>query len=569
MTIRVYLITLFTFLIVNNSNAQEYHWAYSVGGSGQDPSADITHDDVGNVYTVGTFDGSVDFDPGAGSSVLMNTGASDVFVQKVDVLGNFIWARSYGGADQIVVRAIRVDANGNVYIAGFYYGVVDFDPGTAVFNLTSNGDADIYIQKLDAMGNFLWAKSIGGMENDFAYGLSLDAQGNLSATGQFSLTVDFDPNAGISNLTSAGDYDVFILKMDSSGSLIWAKSAGAVDEDFAKELDHDAMGNVYVLGTFRNTVDFDPGAGVDNFTSLGFGDIFILKLDINGNYIWARTFGSVNVDNAADLVVDANGNAHSTGYYSGSIDLDPGIAVSNASSLGLRDIFVHKLDAAGNFVWGSSFGSIANDLAYGIGLDSAGNVYSTGTFEWTADFDPGPGVFDIPNEGQSDIYFQKLDAQGNFIWAKSVGSITAEYPSCMTVDKAGNAMCSGYYRDSLDLNPGSVTNTFISNGNFDVFVLKLGDNYALSVNEIEQNKAIPVSFYPNPTSNVLNIAFENEPEGILEARVLDVSGKLLKNVSFQRNEPKQISLMGLSEQIYIVQLFENKELVHSALVKKE
>ena len=150
----------------------------------------------------------------------------------------FVWARAMGGRGSGISSAsgVALDAGGNVYTGGFFEGTADFDPGPGTFNLTSAGRAgDIFVSKLDTAGNFIWARAMGGpspreeqlLPNpNSASGVALDGSGNVYATGTFEGTVDFDPGPGTFNLTSAGSVDIFVLKLDSTGSFVWARAMG-------------------------------------------------------------------------------------------------------------------------------------------------------------------------------------------------------------------------------------------------------------------------------------------------------------------------------------------------------
>jgi Beta-propeller repeat len=140
---------------------------------------------------------------------------------------NFSWAKSIGGTGGDTGNSIAVDALGNVYTTGIFINTVDFDPGAGVFNLTSVGGSNIFVSKLDASGNFVWAKSTGS-GNGISNSIAVDASGSVYTTGSFNGTVDFDPGVGVFNLTSAGsDADIFVSKLDASGNFVWAKSVGA------------------------------------------------------------------------------------------------------------------------------------------------------------------------------------------------------------------------------------------------------------------------------------------------------------------------------------------------------
>jgi hypothetical protein len=397
-------------------NAQTYQWAKSMGGISLDGGNSIALDSSGNVYTTGAFGETVDFDPGSGISNLTSAGGTDIFISKLDAAGNFLWAKRLGGENNDGVTSIASDDSGNVYTTGTFEGTVDFDPGAGTSNLTAI-NSDIFISKLDAAGNFVWAKKIGGYRSA---SIAVDESGNVYTTGDFLATVDFDPGTGISNLTSAGGNDIFILKLDAAGNFLWAKRLGGLHSDEGTAIAVDGTGNVYTTGNFDYTTNFDPGSGISNLTSAGNDDIFISKLDSAGNFLWAKRLGGTNYDYAYSIVVDDSGNVYTTGSFEGTADFNPGPGISNLTSAGGTDIFISKLNAAGDFVWAKSMGGIYADAAWSIAIDSDDNVYTTGFFSDTADFDPGAGISNLTAEF-SQIFISKIDSAGDFLWAVSMG----------------------------------------------------------------------------------------------------------------------------------------------------
>src|SRR6185369_16966117 len=196
---------LLTIVICNNTfsvSAQSFCWAKRMGGTATlDDGYSITVDDSGNVYTTGRFQGTADFDPGAGTFNLTSSSGSDIFISKLDADGSFVWAKKLGTGTG---HSIAHDHSGNIYSTGEFSGTSDFDPGAGIFNLTSAGLDDIFISKLDASGNFVWAKRVGGTQLDNSYSISVNDSGYVYITGFFFGTADFDPGAGSFTLTSAG-----------------------------------------------------------------------------------------------------------------------------------------------------------------------------------------------------------------------------------------------------------------------------------------------------------------------------------------------------------------------------
>jgi hypothetical protein len=326
------------------------------------------------------------------------------------------WVNSVGSTDNDLATSVTVDLNGNVYTTGYFQGTVDFDPGVGVFNLTSNGVEDVFVQKLSSSGDLIWAKSFGGSGNsDRGVEIATDLLGNVITVGQMSSTIDFDPGAGVSNLTSNGGNDVFIQKLNANGDFLWAKNIGGTGTDFVRSVCLDLNNNIYLTGQFSATVDFDPGSGVVNLTSNGSYDVFVQKLDSNGDFIWAKTMGTTTEEDSYSITVDNLGNVYTTGEFSNTVDFDPSANVSNATSNGNRDIYIHKLDINGDFVWVKTMGSTSFDYGQSIHVDINGDIYTTGTFTETVDFDPGTGVLNYSAVGLNDVFIHKINSNGDLL----------------------------------------------------------------------------------------------------------------------------------------------------------
>ncbi len=261
------------------------------------------------------------------------------------------------------------DASGNRYETGTLTGQTDFDPGTGVYNLSGGSERfpDIFISKLNAKGEFVWAKKIGGQGYDRSTSLALDKSGNIYITGYYSGTKDFNPGDEVFELTgdetsSAG----FILKLDATGNFLWAKKIGEKELTYGYSITLDGSGNIYTLGTFYGTVDFDSGEGVNILKSTEVDgrsktDMFVLKMDASGNFLWAKNwYGGVS-DEDHSIVADASGNVYTTGHFYGKTDFNPGKEKFYLTSNGKTDIFISKLDASGNFVWAKGLGGKLED----------------------------------------------------------------------------------------------------------------------------------------------------------------------------------------------------------------
>lgn len=394
---------------------------------------------------------------------------------------NLTWAKSMGGNNYEEGYDIAVDKQLNVYTTGYFRNTVDFDPGVGVANLSSAGGYDIFIQKLNASGELVWAKSIGGLSNnDFGYAIAVDNDGNVYATGTFSETVDFNPGVGVDEMTGGSMADIFIVKLDVSGNFVWAKIMGGSHTDMGKSIEVDSKGNVYTTGAFTGTVDFDPGIQTYNMYSQGYSDyqIYIQKLNASGNFVWAKSMGAESDDIGSSITLDNFGNIYSTGNFKSTADFNPGDATTNLVANGNADVYIQKLDTAGNFIWAKSFGSKFNDFTEGITVDASGNVLTTGRFSDTIDVDPSASVFKLNTTSYTDYDFfvHKLDKNGNFLWAKSVGDYDNDFSRAIATDKSNHVYVTGYYIGKPDFNPGpEKVNLGAGSGSFFLKLDSLGD----------------------------------------------------------------------------------------------
>jgi hypothetical protein len=220
----------------------------------------------------GSFKGTADFDPSAGTTANLTSPGYEpnIFLAKYDYNGIYLWANSIGGDYDDQGISIALDGSGNAVLTGYFNGTVDFDPSVAgTANLTTTGwGSDVFLAKYNSSGGFEWAKGFGGIANDQGQSLVLDGNDNVLITGNYYGTADFDPaTAGIANLTNAGGADIFLAKYDALGNYIWAKGIGASGDDYGSDLILDANGKVVVTGSFKGTVDFDPGAGISNLST--------------------------------------------------------------------------------------------------------------------------------------------------------------------------------------------------------------------------------------------------------------------------------------------------------------
>ena len=382
---------------------------------------------------------------------------------------------SLGDANNDVAYAITSDIFSNVYVAGEFRGTVDFDPGPGVFNMIADGSSDVFVYKLNPEGGLVWARQVGGPLTDVAYGIHLGAEWNVLIAGSFQGIADFDPGTGLFELGSLGFEDAFVLKLTSNGDFRWAGRMGGDGRDEARSVVTSANNEVFTTGYFAETGDFDPGPNVVNLVSNGEEDIFISKLDTSGNHVWAKGIGGDGFDAGRALTLDIDGNIITTGYFNTQADFDPGAGTMNLVSAGSSDIFILKLDNAGDYAWAQRFGADEDDEGNGVTTDPPGNIYTTGFFRESADFNPGGGMLNLNSAGNEDVFISKLDAAGNFSGAWRMGGPNTDEGRAITFDN-GYMYVTGHFQNTADFDPAIEVVELRASGSSDIFLQKLTDD---------------------------------------------------------------------------------------------
>jgi hypothetical protein len=319
-------------------------WAKSFGSTTwNDAITAVATDDLSNVVISGYFRSSVDFNSGAGTDNHTSNGGDDVFITKLSAAGVYDWTVTFGGSGEDKSTALAISQPGDIHCTGFFDGTVDFDPSGPTDDHQSNGGSDVFVQKLDAAGLFIWAQSFGGNSDDKSNGVALDANNDVYLGGYFRLTADMDPGAGTDSLSSNGVFDAFVSKLDASGDYLWSRSFGGTFDDEATGIAVDDDQNVYATGYFSSTVDFDPGPGVKEHSAVGASiDVFVVKLNSTGDYFLSEAFGGSAPNLGNNVAIDNSGNIYIVGTYGGPADFDPTTAFDIHSNVGDDDAFVWK-----------------------------------------------------------------------------------------------------------------------------------------------------------------------------------------------------------------------------------
>ncbi len=381
-----------------------WQWAKTWGGTSNVSGRSVVADNQGNVYVVGKFVGTVDFNPDGGGT----EDSGSTYLSKFDSNGNWLWTKTWEGGGWKDVYSVVTDNNSNVYVTGYFTAGAILDPD-GVSSQYCRGEKDVYLSKFDSDGNWQWAKTWGGSDEDIGYSVAVDNPGDIYVTGRFEHTVEFNPDGG-GEQTAYGS-GAFLSKFDSEGNWFWSKTW---ESSRGYSVATDDSGNVYVTGTFGGTTDFNPDGG-DEQSDKGWGSLFISKFDTDGNYYWARTWGSGSMHwgiLSRSVATGIDGSVYVTGWIPGPCEFDPN---GGGELGGFGHAYLSKFDSDGNWHWAETWGQVyfLDYESFSVAADNSGNVYVIGSFGGSlsfnliCEFNPAGGGAQI-SKGNIDSYLTKF-----------------------------------------------------------------------------------------------------------------------------------------------------------------
>ncbi len=450
----IYITPVVLLAISTNVLAQNHRFEWAKKTDTTSLSHAITLDHNQNLYTAGSMG------TGSGTTAVMH---------KQDAAGNFIWTKYITAEVVCRITSMHTNPENDIFIAGYFKGKTDFDPGAdSVYMTSASTNNDGFILKIDAAGNFKWIRQIGGGDNYEIQAIRTDTRGNIYTTGRFAGRTDFNPGADSFYLstTPATQSDVFIHKLDSSGNYLWAKSfeGNSNGHDQGSSIAIDKEENVFVTGHFRGTLDFNPGLLGYPMSAQGGVDAFIVKLNDTGGFAWARQIAGTNGQEGISLVADDSGHVYTTGCFEGATNFDLNGSNVSITAVGNYDAFITRHNPAGDLLWVKQIGGKGRQIGYGIDLDADRNVYTTGIFADTTDLNPGADIFHLTTTGAgtTDVYISKLNHNGDFIWGKGIGGAKSEDVSGIRVDNSRNIYAVGVVRsDSADFDPDTASSYYL------------------------------------------------------------------------------------------------------------
>lgn len=534
---------LLTFVLPAFSQAPNWTWARAGGGFDYDQASATVVDTAGNSYVTG---GGASATLTFGNVTLLNNN-SIFFLAKYSPSGNLLWAKLAGADSRAGGIKISLDNTGDVVLCGSFSGKKLSFGNTIIQNHdTTYFQSDFFIAKFDTSGNIKWMQSGGGRYNDYSTDLSLDVNGNSYLTGFFNDTaIIVGTDTLINHYTSASSCDIFILKFDIAGNLVWARNEGGVRDDVGTGIVTDEYGNAYLTGSFaRDSITF----GSTTLYSAGSYDFFIAKYDSGGTLIWVRSAGGTKMDDGNQLAIDQHKNLYVAGrFLSPSISFG-NVTLLNSDSLGLSsDVFIAKYDSSGNIIWAISGGGLRLDQVGDIEVNDAGEAYLLlnsvsdtvvfgGSFATNSNL-PGTTV-------RMDAFIFKFDTAGNSIWVKRVGGLGFDEAYSVSFAPSGNLFLTGRFGGNYAVfDSDTLYNTLSTTSDF--FVAKMDSDFISKINYLTTDLN-SFAIFPNPANGFTIIScFEIIDELIIS----DVLGQM-----GYRTQPKekQIRLNMQQKGIYFV-----------------
>lgn len=422
-------------------------WSVGFGGTSLDYGESIAVGENGSTVVAGRFNGTMNL----GGGDLVNKGGYTYFVANFDAAGNHVWSKALELITNISVNDVAVADDGSVYGVGSFSNNIQLDGN----DLNSAGASDAFIVNWSASGEFIGAQTFGDVESQSFTAIALDTTGRPVVAGAFAGSVDL----GGGPLTSVGSSDVVLAKLDGAGNHVWSRIFGSTsgNSDRPTSVDVDASGNIALSGYLSGSYDFGQGL----HTPDGQCDLFVARMDSQGQTLWGRAFGSPFADFNIYAATDSSGRVAIAGELTGPVDFGGGALVPRQDS---DDVFVALYGPDGTHLWSKNYGSIGSDVAEDVAMDDQGNIFVTGWFSGTISMG---GDF-LTSAGYGDVFVASYDVQGNYRWALAYGSPQPEGGAGISV-AAGRIAVTGNFDETVSFG-GQPLKT---QGGDDVFVLLL------------------------------------------------------------------------------------------------
>ena len=515
--------------------AQDFDWAEKAGGNESDQGYDIVTSADGISYVTGWFSDTAHFD----DLMLISAGGKDVFVAKYGIGGDLLWVCHAPGEYSNTAAGITTDQDGNVFITGWFEGQIHFGDLT----LQAHGLYDMFVAKLNPQGDFIWANQSYGEQDNYGNRLCINPEGDVIVAGSFRHVVDFGNEI---ELESEGDRDIFIALYSNEGDIQWVKRFGGTGEDRAYGIETDQNGHIFFTGFFNGTVFFKELS----MYSPAIASAYVARLSPGGGFTWAhRLFGGANdLARGFGLDLDEAGNAYTTGFFSGMLNLSYQDTLYAKGGKYDLDVYVAKYDPDGTLLWAQNAGGVHMDQGRDLVVDPAGNSYISGFINTFAEF----GSFEIESTGMSDVFAAKYDTDGNIQWLINAGGTLADYGFGIGIDADSAAYLTGAFTE--DATFGDIT---LEGWNLqDIFVARIDPTGSfISLWQDRQEFRI----YPNPVDEEFRIDLDQEDFNAAgtEINIFDMNGRIVYQENLQlssRLQEHTIHTAQFHEGVYVMKI---------------
>jgi hypothetical protein len=485
-----------------------YLFAKKLGGTADDDGLSLDLGTDGKIYACGFFNGTADLDGSAAVANVISVGGKDVFITGYDTLGNYVFGKGFGGSSDDRANSVSVNSLNRIFITGSFTNSADFDPSSASHYIMANGlyDENLFTAGYDPTGNYIFAKSFGGLQTDGGYSIQSVGNASFLVTGTFYGPVDFDPGPSTQSLQGPLR-NVCMAKYDANGNYIFAKEMGCLHgtqkDDEGRSIISDAAGNIYVCGAFSDTTDFDPGPAVYNLVQYGITtNMFVAKYSPAGAFLFAFSVGNTTgTIDPGKIALDASGNILVFGDFTGTLDFNPSATVNNlVSNGGGVDLFFAKYTSSGNFIsvqalfattstemlmdfyrdsisgemyvatgcntcsgmtfakfsatgtliFQKTINSIYPVQVNAIRANATGEIFIAGVFQSQCDFDPSSAVHNLTS-GSASFFLAKYDSGGNYVFAYGCDGTMSQDVKTMEMDDAGDIYITGTFLGTADM----------------------------------------------------------------------------------------------------------------------
>jgi hypothetical protein len=563
------LILIFNLFAFNSLRAIEPStmWFNGAGGTYDDLSQSIVCDKNGNSYVVGYFRSS-EFT--IGSITLKHTYSGDAhfFIAKYDKDGNVLWAKTTAKDEFVYGLCAALDTEDNIIVGGHFSGYTATFGTTVLINSNAYTYGKMYLAKYDKDGNVLWAKTPSASSYSCSViGVATDKTDNIYLTGHFQDGLFTFANKSIANATP-GYQDVFLYKLTSSGTGVWAKMMGGTNHDLGNALAVDKNDNIFIAGSFKSSVMNAGSILLSNSSSNGTQDMFVAKFDGTGLLKWTKKAGGVDAEDGTSIAVDTLGNAYVGGYYK-STNAVFGLQSVSKVTTSNSCLYLSKYDTNGDVVWVKTTSDNANNSSInGVFVDKSSNIYTTGYYQSSS---LNLDNLTLTNSAQNaqEMFVARYDSLGIAKWAKSIIGFGNDYGKSVTGDNIGNLYFTGMFAGNY-LSSDGFFNINNSNGTNDISTFRIYDPLSKEVYTNDQNLMhnSKIKYYPNPFRNFVNIEISQSLTDI-ELQVFNNLGQKV-NVNYSKKDNQlEINTTQLVKGMYYFRIVENDKVIDSKLLIAE